>query len=47
MHDQLYFDIEESSKTTAGKLCKYMEKYGILLMSESSSRSVLPHKKAA
>jgi threonine aldolase len=34
----LYFDIEESSKTTAGKLCKYMEKYGILLMSESSSR---------
>jgi len=34
----MYFDIEESSKFTAEKLCKFLEERGILLMAESSSR---------
>jgi hypothetical protein len=41
----IYFEIEESSKFIAEKLCKYLEEHGILVMSESSSRFVLSHKK--
>ncbi|KAJ1413846.1 Threonine aldolase [Sesbania bispinosa] len=35
---QVYIEIEEGSLTTAAKLCKDMEDYGILLMPISSSR---------
>jgi hypothetical protein len=41
----MFFEVEESSKITAGKLCKYLEEHGILVMQESSSMYVLPHKK--
>lgn len=45
VHDQIFFDIDESSKLTAEELCNYLEEHGIHVMQESSSRSVLPHKK--
>lgn len=42
----VYVDIEESSKLTAEKLCKYLEEHGILVMQESPSsiRLVLHHQ---
>ncbi|KAG2696758.1 hypothetical protein I3760_07G074200 [Carya illinoinensis] len=42
----IFFDIEESSKFTAEKLCKYLEEHGILVMQEGplSIRIVLHHQ---
>jgi len=47
MHNQFYFDIEESSKHTAESLSKYLQQRGILVMLEGPSRSVFTlHKEA-
>ncbi|XP_059435943.1 low-specificity L-threonine aldolase 1-like [Corylus avellana] len=34
----IFFEVEESSKITAEKLCKYLEEHGILVMQESLSK---------
>lgn len=41
---QVFIDIEESSKMTAERLCKYLEQHGVFVMEESSSRFVLSFK---
>lgn len=38
--EQLYVDVVEGSTMTAPKLCKHLADHGVLLFSESSSRSV-------
>jgi len=38
---QIYVEVEEVLGTTASKLCKDLEDYGILLMSVGSSRLLL------
>ncbi|XP_059435941.1 low-specificity L-threonine aldolase 1-like [Corylus avellana] len=42
----IFFEVEESSKITAEKLCKYLEEHGILVLQESSSivRIVVHHQ---
>ncbi|KAE8009939.1 hypothetical protein FH972_006344 [Carpinus fangiana] len=33
----IFFEVEESSTITAGKLCEYLEEHGVLVLQESSS----------